>query len=71
MMDPEATLKALKDSIDDGEYHNAVLALRNYYVWRLNGGFQPINGDTRAAGLTDELADAVETSCDPAVDNAN
>jgi hypothetical protein len=59
-MDPEATLQTLSHAVKARKYGEAVTALNNYYRWRILGGFQPMNGDTRADGLANELADALE-----------
>lgn len=59
-MDPKATLQALRDAIDDGDYASAVQTLINYYQWRLRGGFEPDGGDSLADLLGNRLCDAME-----------
>lgn len=66
-MDPVATLRALRDAINAGEWTNAVEALNNYYRWRLRGGFEPsvpwlsgIRGDVYADTLANNLQDRLE-----------
>lgn len=59
-MDPQATLKRLADAIAAQHWSDAVLAVNDYWLWRIKGGFQPSGGDARAELLASRLADALE-----------
>jgi len=59
-MDPEATLKRLAGAIQARDYATAVEALNNYYHWRVKGGAEPPQGDSRADTLANCLADLLE-----------
>lgn len=54
-MDPEATLTALERAILDKEFDTAVECLSHYIRWRLKGGIEPSNGDSRADALAKRL----------------
>jgi hypothetical protein len=59
-MDPLATLRRLRDSIDARDYTDAVGALNEYYQWRLKGGFEPtVTWETRHNTKGDRYADAL------------
>lgn len=58
-MDPEATLRALREALNQCHYGEAVEALNDYYRWRVRGGFEPPDGDKRADDWANELADVL------------
>jgi hypothetical protein len=57
-MDPAACLQRADDAVIDGDLAEADLALQDYFSWRRRGGFQPPNGDARAAEIEKRLAEA-------------
>lgn len=59
-MDPQATLTRLGDAIAAQHWSDAVSALKDYWRWRVRGGFEPTGGDDRADMLANRLADALE-----------
>jgi hypothetical protein len=59
-MDPEETLKRLASYIRQSNFSDAVGALNSYYVWRVRGGFAPLDGDSRADLLAVTLQDAID-----------
>lgn len=44
-MDPKACLELAADSVRDNDKESARTHLRQYALWRNNGGFQPTGGD--------------------------
>lgn len=59
-MDPAATLERLRKAVMNGDHAEAVAALNDYYRWRVKGGAEPPQGDMRADGLANQLADLLE-----------
>jgi len=54
-MDPEVTLTEARQLLHEGKPHSALESLSDYALWRIHGGFQPKDGDTRAAALFHSL----------------
>ena len=65
-MDPQACLDRAEAHINDAgaqvdatesaeSLDEAAHALNDYATWRRNGGFEPDNGDTRAAALRERV----------------
>lgn len=50
-MDPEAALCWAMDYLKDGDVEEAEECLASYRGWRAGGGFEPPNGDVRAAHM--------------------
>ena len=50
-MDPEACLDRCDEALAEGDVAEARDALKDYRNWRRNGGFEPKQGDARAAVL--------------------
>lgn len=59
-MDPTETLRHLASAISVCDYATAVELLNSYYQWRLKGGAEPAQGDSRADTLANHLADKLE-----------
>jgi len=57
-LDPAACLQRATDALIDRDLAEADLALQDYFTWRRRGGFQPPNGDARAAEIEKCLAEA-------------
>lgn len=47
-MDPAACLADAESFVLDLEFEEAAYALSHYFRWRMEGGFEPANGDYRA-----------------------
>jgi hypothetical protein len=54
-MDPKATLENALAAYRSGDCELAADMLRNYYEWRNRGGFEPTDGDSKAATLSNLL----------------
>ena len=59
-MDPEATIQQLTDALRSEDYAKAVTLVAAYYQWRLRGGFEPENGDSRIETIVNQLAETLE-----------
>jgi len=57
-MDPEATLQCAQDAIEDCEMCIALEYLGYYRSWRFRGGYEPADGDKRAALMLAEAEEA-------------
>lgn len=55
-MDPEACLTRAEEALADGDLEECQAALDDYRDWRSRGGFQPADGDDRAAGIRERLS---------------
>lgn len=56
-MDPEAVLKRAADEFRHCQWGEVATALFEYYQWRVKGGFEPKDGDTRAESLSNRVID--------------
>lgn len=58
-MDPQVTLKLCAEDVEHKVFRSALVCLLDYYNWRVNGGFQPHNGDNIARDLGAKIQDGL------------
>ena len=59
-MDPETALTSTLRAIKDNLPQIAAECLFAYYQWRLKHGYEPVDGDARAAILAPQVIDLIQ-----------